>query len=91
MCEFLSSKYPDQFPVPTVESVKEIKGHKSPTQSSKKLLDAGFRFKYGIDEMLDEAIQCCKDKGYLSALAKQESWRNQKEKKNEVSATSARL
>ncbi|KAJ7971750.1 Dihydroflavonol-4-reductase [Quillaja saponaria] len=53
------------FPMPTVESVKEIKGRKSPTQSSKKLLDAGFKFKYGIDAMFDEAIQCCKDKGYL--------------------------
>ncbi|KAJ7962199.1 Dihydroflavonol-4-reductase [Quillaja saponaria] len=65
MSEFLSSKYPNQFPVPTVESVKKIKGSKMPSVSSKKLLDAGFRFKYGIDEMFDEAIQCCKEKGYL--------------------------
>ncbi|KAJ7962198.1 Dihydroflavonol-4-reductase-like protein [Quillaja saponaria] len=65
MSEFLSSKYPNQFPVPTVECVKEIKGRKTPSPSSKKLLDAGFKFKYGIDEMFDEAIQCCKDKGYL--------------------------
>ncbi|KAJ7962196.1 Dihydroflavonol-4-reductase [Quillaja saponaria] len=44
MSEFLSSKYPNQFPVPTVECVKEIKGRKTPSLSSKKLLDAGFKF-----------------------------------------------
>ncbi|MED6121804.1 hypothetical protein PIB30_033525 [Stylosanthes scabra] len=33
--------------------------------SSKKLLDAGFKFKYGINEMYDGAINCCKDKGFL--------------------------
>ncbi|XP_020971974.1 vestitone reductase isoform X2 [Arachis ipaensis] len=33
--------------------------------SSRKLLDAGFKFKYGINEMYDGAIQCCKEKGFL--------------------------
>jgi len=36
---------------------------KIPDLSSKKLIDAGFVFKYGIEEMLDDAIQCCKEKG----------------------------
>ncbi|KAL9434954.1 hypothetical protein AB3S75_021254 [Citrus x aurantiifolia] len=64
MAEFLSAKYPE-YPIPTVDSLAEIEGYRVPGSSSKKLLDAGFRYKYGIDEMFDEAIQCCKEKGYL--------------------------
>jgi hypothetical protein len=30
-----------------------------------KLLESGFKFKYGVDEMFDGAIQCCKEKGFL--------------------------
>lgn len=33
--------------------------------SSKKLLDLGFRFKYGLEEMIDDAIQSSKEKGLL--------------------------
>ncbi|KAJ7971749.1 Dihydroflavonol-4-reductase-like protein [Quillaja saponaria] len=65
MSEFLSSKYPNPFPVPTVDSLQEIRGRKSHALSSKKLMDVGFEFKYGFDEMFNEAIQCCKEKGYL--------------------------
>ncbi|XP_062156423.1 vestitone reductase-like isoform X2 [Alnus glutinosa] len=52
---------------PTAEgsSLEEIRGNKIPSQSSKKLLDSGFKYKYGLSEMFDEAIQCCKEKGYL--------------------------
>ncbi|XP_038682514.1 vestitone reductase-like [Tripterygium wilfordii] len=64
MASFLSAKYPE-FPIPTIESLKEIKGPKLPILSSKKLLDAGFKFEYGLDEMFDDAIRCCKEKGYL--------------------------
>ncbi|GAY41984.1 hypothetical protein WN943_017778 [Citrus x changshan-huyou] len=64
MAEFLSAKYPE-YPIPTVDSLAEIEGYRAPGSSSKKLLDAGFRYNYGIDEMFDEAIQCCKEKGYL--------------------------
>ncbi|KAJ9183662.1 hypothetical protein P3X46_007485 [Hevea brasiliensis] len=64
MSKFLSAKYPE-FPIPTVESLKDIEGYKTPGVSSKKLLDSGFEFKYGLDEMFDEAIQCCKENGYL--------------------------
>ncbi|XP_021668559.2 vestitone reductase isoform X4 [Hevea brasiliensis] len=46
-------------------SLKGIEGYKTPGVSPKKLLDSGFEFKYGLDEMFDEAIQCCKEKGYL--------------------------
>ena len=44
---------------------KQIEGTKLPDLSSKKLIDAGFVFKYGLEEMVDDAIQCCKRKGYL--------------------------
>ncbi|XP_022734322.1 vestitone reductase-like isoform X2 [Durio zibethinus] len=64
MAEILSAKYPE-FPIPAADFLAEIKGTKVPGLSSKKLLDAGFRFKYGVEEMLDEAIKCCKERNYL--------------------------
>ncbi|KDP28756.1 hypothetical protein JCGZ_14527 [Jatropha curcas] len=64
MSKFLSAKFPE-FPIPTVESLKDIRGYKAPGMSPKKLLNSGFEFKYGLDEMFDDAIQCCKEKGYL--------------------------
>ncbi|RVW41017.1 Vestitone reductase [Vitis vinifera] len=45
--------------------LKEVRGYGIPGVSSKKLLDTGFKYKYGLDEMFDEAIQCCKEKGFL--------------------------
>lgn len=33
-----------------------------PSVSSKKLLGTGFEFKYGLEEMFDDAIECCKQK-----------------------------
>lgn len=33
--------------------------------SSTKLVDAGFRFEYGLEEMYDGAIECCKERGLL--------------------------
>ncbi|MCI28809.1 dihydroflavonol 4-reductase, partial [Trifolium medium] len=45
--------------------LKEIKGDKLPHLISKKLMDGGFEFKYSLEEMLDDTIQCCKEKGYL--------------------------
>uniref|UniRef100_A0A2C9VVQ4 NAD-dependent epimerase/dehydratase domain-containing protein n=1 Tax=Manihot esculenta TaxID=3983 RepID=A0A2C9VVQ4_MANES len=64
MSEFLSTNYPE-LSIPTVESLKEVKGRKCPVLSSKKLTDSGFEFRYGVKEMFDGAIQCCKEKGYL--------------------------
>ncbi|KAL9298408.1 hypothetical protein ACSQ67_024304 [Phaseolus vulgaris] len=60
--EIVSAKY-QEFKPETVECFNKIKGVKIPDLSSKKLIDAGFVFKYGIEEMLDDAIQCCKEKG----------------------------
>ncbi|KAJ7950980.1 Dihydroflavonol 4-reductase-like protein [Quillaja saponaria] len=62
--EFLSEKYP-KLEIPTLDSLKEIRCCKHFEISSKKLMDAGFKFKYGFNEMYDGVIQCCKEKGYL--------------------------
>ncbi|XP_054784797.1 vestitone reductase-like isoform X2 [Prosopis cineraria] len=64
MSELLSAKHPE-FQIPSKESLKEIKGYKLPDLCSKKLMDAGFEFKYGLEQTFDDAIQCCKEKGYL--------------------------
>ncbi|KAK8979882.1 hypothetical protein V6N11_066082 [Hibiscus sabdariffa] len=64
LSEFLRAKYPE-FPIPTPESLAETKGLECPGLSSKKLLDTGFKFNYGVEEMFDDAINCCKEKGYL--------------------------
>ncbi|GMI80803.1 BRI1-5 ENHANCED 1 [Hibiscus trionum] len=62
--EFFRAKYPE-FPLPTAESIAEIKGEKYPGLSSKKLLEIGFEFNSGVEEMFDDAVKCCKEKGYL--------------------------
>ncbi|KAK7340108.1 hypothetical protein VNO77_20802 [Canavalia gladiata] len=64
IAQLLSTKYP-QYQIPTQEELKEIKGAKLPHLTSKKLVDAGFEFKYSIEEMFQDAIECCKEKGYL--------------------------
>ncbi|KAK6920272.1 NAD-dependent epimerase/dehydratase [Dillenia turbinata] len=64
LSEFLSIKYPE-YQIPTSDELKGNEGKKLPHLSSKKLLEAGFQFKYGLDEMLDGAIQSCKEKGFL--------------------------
>ncbi|XP_054784549.1 vestitone reductase-like isoform X1 [Prosopis cineraria] len=62
--EIVSAKYPE-FQTPTIDSLKEGTGSKFPDLSSKKLTDAGFECKYGLEQMLVDAIECCKEKGYL--------------------------
>ncbi|KAK4849396.1 hypothetical protein QYF36_024317 [Acer negundo] len=54
-----------EYPEAKGSDLEEIKGYKVPELSSRKLLDTGFKYKYGLDEMFDGAIQCCKEKGYL--------------------------
>ncbi|THF97378.1 hypothetical protein TEA_016374 [Camellia sinensis var. sinensis] len=46
-------------------ALKEIECFTPPHLSSKKLLDTGFKFKYSLEEMYDETIRCCKEKGFL--------------------------
>ncbi|XP_019189292.1 PREDICTED: vestitone reductase-like [Ipomoea nil] len=62
--KFLSTKYP-QYHLPDPDSLKDMGGFKHPILSSKKLLDMGFKFKYGLEEMYDGAIESCKRVGFL--------------------------
>ncbi|XP_065854338.1 vestitone reductase-like [Euphorbia lathyris] len=64
MSEFLSANYPE-LSIPTMESLGDIKGFRIPSLTSKKLLNSGFEFKYGLKDMFDGAIQSSKSKGYL--------------------------
>lgn len=43
----------------------EIEGDKLPGLSSKKLLDLGFKFNNGVEDMYAGAIKCCKEKGFI--------------------------
>uniref|UniRef100_A0A2P2IXC7 Uncharacterized protein MANES_05G045600 n=1 Tax=Rhizophora mucronata TaxID=61149 RepID=A0A2P2IXC7_RHIMU len=64
ICRAVTTKY-SEFPTPSIKIRENFKGFKPPRGpglSSKKLLESGFEFKYGIDEMFDGAIQCCKEK-----------------------------
>ncbi|XP_019152203.1 PREDICTED: vestitone reductase-like [Ipomoea nil] len=61
---FLSTRYSHKYNIPLIKVSKE-KGFKYPKESSKKLLDAGFKFKYGLEDMFDGAIECCKQRGLL--------------------------
>lgn len=62
--KFLSARYPE-YQIPVKGSLKQVKDSKYFGLSSEKLLDTGFRYKYGLEEMYDDAIQCCKQKGLL--------------------------
>ncbi|KAA8520512.1 hypothetical protein F0562_014768 [Nyssa sinensis] len=64
MSEYLSANYPE-FQMATTDILNKVKGYKKPALSSKKLLDCGFKFKYGLEETIDGAIQCCKEKGFF--------------------------
>ncbi|XP_019447307.1 PREDICTED: vestitone reductase-like [Lupinus angustifolius] len=62
--ELVRDKYPE-FQIPTLDNLKEIKGEKMPSLNSKKLIDAGFKYNYGMKETFEGSIQCCKANGYL--------------------------
>ncbi|XP_028754163.1 vestitone reductase-like [Neltuma alba] len=62
--EILSVKYPE-FQIPPRHYLKEMKGPKFSAPSSQKLIDAGFEFKYGVEEIIVDSIESCKEKGYL--------------------------
>ncbi|KAK4476522.1 hypothetical protein RD792_015678 [Penstemon davidsonii] len=61
--EFLSERYPE-FQIPSADSLTDAEV-KFVSLSSKKLSDTGFKYKYGLEEMFDGAIECCKEKGLL--------------------------
>ncbi|CAK9186524.1 unnamed protein product [Ilex paraguariensis] len=62
LAAFLSAKYPN-FQIPSADVLNKIEGHITPSLSSRKLLDSEFKFKYGLNEMYDGAIQSCREKG----------------------------
>ncbi|GFP82254.1 vestitone reductase [Phtheirospermum japonicum] len=63
LIELISKKHPESQILSTSSSAAAAVKLRS--LSSKKLLDAGLRFKHGVEEMFDEAIECCKQKGLL--------------------------
>ncbi|KAF6168817.1 hypothetical protein GIB67_042124 [Kingdonia uniflora] len=63
LTKFLSIRYPE-IPLAT-NLINAIKDEKPIRLSSKKLLGLGFKFSYGLEEMMDGAIQSCKEKGFL--------------------------
>ncbi|KAL6130739.1 hypothetical protein ACLB2K_069118 [Fragaria x ananassa] len=64
MSRCLSAKYPE-YQIPTADSLKGIEGHKMCGCSSQKLLNSGFKFKNGLEDMFDGAVQSCREKGFL--------------------------
>ncbi|XP_051145860.1 vestitone reductase-like [Andrographis paniculata] len=63
LVDLLRSRHPDLKlvnPESVVNRAANFKG-----LSSKKLLEIGFKYKYGIAEMFDDAIRCCKKNGWL--------------------------
>ncbi|KAH0751776.1 hypothetical protein KY285_004924 [Solanum tuberosum] len=65
LAEFLLTRYPEfqkQINEYTWASSEEVK---CPRFSSKKLLETGFKYKHGLEEMYDGAIECCKQRSIL--------------------------
>ncbi|XP_026409776.1 dihydroflavonol 4-reductase-like [Papaver somniferum] len=63
IAKFMSTKYPE-LQLPT-ELLMEIEEKKPIHLSSDRLLSCGFNFRYNFEDMYTDAIQCCKDKGFL--------------------------
>ncbi|KAK9056244.1 hypothetical protein SSX86_027334 [Deinandra increscens subsp. villosa] len=64
--KLLSTKYPE-YNIPNIDILNSEGVEKVifPSVSSEKLLGTGFQFKYGIEEMFDDAIECCKRNNIL--------------------------
>ncbi|XP_076942444.1 vestitone reductase-like [Bidens hawaiensis] len=62
--KLLSSRYPE-YKVPNIDSFEDVEKMKFPGVSSRKLLNTGFQFNYGLEEMFDGAIHCCKRNNIL--------------------------
>ncbi|KAI3449125.1 hypothetical protein Pfo_005790 [Paulownia fortunei] len=61
---FISARYPE-YELPTPDSLKDLVPVKFPGVSSKKLLETGFQYENGLQEMFDGAIKSCKEMGLL--------------------------
>ncbi|XP_074350457.1 vestitone reductase-like isoform X4 [Apium graveolens] len=62
--KFLRERYPE-YKISLTRFQKKLKDSKTVRLSSKKLLETGFKFRYGLEHMYDDAIKCCKQKGLL--------------------------
>ncbi|KAL8235677.1 hypothetical protein R6Q59_016758 [Mikania micrantha] len=64
--KLLSTKYPE-YNIPNIDFLnsKDVEKIMYPSVSSEKLIDSGFHLKYGIEEMFDDAIECCKRNNIL--------------------------
>ncbi|MCL7030155.1 hypothetical protein MKW94_004954 [Papaver nudicaule] len=63
LAKLVSTLYPD-IKMPS-EFLNETRNEKSFHLSSKKLLSLGFEFKHGLKDMVQGAIQSCKERGFL--------------------------
>ncbi|KAI9070710.1 hypothetical protein K1719_047325 [Acacia pycnantha] len=57
--QVISAKYP-QLQARSIDSLRERNGMTKLPDLSSKLMHVGFEFKYGFEEMLEDAIECCK-------------------------------
>ncbi|XP_024992877.1 vestitone reductase-like [Cynara cardunculus var. scolymus] len=64
MYSFLSVRYPE-YKMPDIDFLRDDEKMKIPYVSSRKLVETGFQFKYGLEEMFDDAIECCKRNNIL--------------------------
>ncbi|KAK4483414.1 hypothetical protein RD792_017914 [Penstemon davidsonii] len=64
LCDFISKRYP-QYEMPTADSLKDLIPLKFSGIPSKKLLETGFKYENGLEEMFDGAIKSYKEKGLL--------------------------
>ncbi|CAK8542214.1 unnamed protein product [Lathyrus sativus] len=62
--DIISLKYPE-IQISKSDVLMGAKGSKPPRLTSKKLMDAGFEFKYSVEKMIEDTIECCKENGYL--------------------------
>ncbi|XP_057805664.1 vestitone reductase-like [Salvia miltiorrhiza] len=62
--EFLSAKYPE-YKLPSTDEFADLKRVTIPSLSSRKLVESGFNFENGLQEMYDGAIKSCKQIGLL--------------------------
>jgi len=64
LAHYLSKRYP-QYHVPTHSRFEDMPESSKMNVSSKKLLESGFSFRFGIDEMYDDIVEYFKNKGLL--------------------------
>ncbi|KAL7591639.1 hypothetical protein Lser_V15G31743 [Lactuca serriola] len=62
--KILSERYPE-YKMSNINSLRAAEKINMADVSSRKLLGTGFRFKYGLEEMFDDAIDCCKRNNIL--------------------------